>query len=62
MVQCADTQQSQQHSMNILNFSIALVMICITLYINVTKEVKTSLYLTLDITAKKSRANPCLQI
>lgn len=61
MVQCVDTPQSHQHSMNILNFSIALVIICITLHINVTKEVRTSLCPILDITDKRSRANPCLQ-
>lgn len=61
MVQCVDTPQSHQHSMSILNFSIALVIICIILYINVTKEVRTSLCPILDITDKKTRGNPCLQ-
>lgn len=61
MVLCVDTPQSHQHSMNILNFSIALAIICITLYVNVTKEVRTSLCPVLDITDKKSRDSPCLQ-
>lgn len=61
MVQCVHTPQSHQHSCNILNLFIALVIICITLYTNVTNEVKTSLCPILDITDKSCRTNPCLQ-